>query len=541
MFGGARERATKPGAICRAIPGATARDGFSAALTQSCIGRLKVGGVPWSEGQHNDPTIEACVQRLHQMLATDPAQVRAQIDAHLLAYHVSNTRPSRLLVLRREDTFHYHNLPDLTRFLRDSISSSNWSNNLLAMFMAPFCLQVKRHVNRRIPEQAPTAHRCALINLLHGLLLGLYPFNLQHATFKQRTWVAGQMRAVLCSGAAEQMKFIFKHEALIVFAMAEYLTNILPDFCPVEYQLLIRSPQARYSLNQVCETFRAAAMALNPESRWWDELQSIAVQQLPLLLRQLKAGNFKLGHCAIPYQRIPSQTLATLASDDFINTLMAMPLVPVASCNMIAQISLVRPDLTFAQLQAVECFWNNVFIYPLPSLMLDMQQTKLTASGCCSLLQHAFTHVHICLPCALTTKTSALNQKFAFNSLATAGEKSMLCSMCSKPATCINLLGRLLRIRDTNYLMCPYCLRATIWTGSFDRCARCRPVAKPISLSQCAACDNKAIDVISKVLDIEHLRLVQIPVCGRHAKRCIMSKSTVYDVKMLVRDLHQHE
>ena len=112
---------------------------------------------------------------------------------------------------------------------------------------------------------------------------------------------------------------------------------------------------------------------------------------------------------------------------------------------------------------------------------------------------------------------------------------------CSKPATRINMLGRLLRIRDKNYMLCPYCLRGCIWTGSFDRCPHCRPAPKLVSLTQCAACDNKAVDVIGKVLDIEHLRLVPIPVCARHAKRCIMSKSTVYDVKMLVKDLHQHE
>ena len=541
LIGGARERATNPGTVGGAVRGAASRYVFSAALTRSCIGRLKVGGVPWSEGD-DDPTIQARVERLQQMMATNPSLARPQIDAHLLAYHMSSDTPSKLLVLRREDTYHYHNLPDLTRFLRQSVAASCWSGSLVAMFMAPFCLQVKRHVNRRIPTQAPTSHRCALINLLHGLLLGLYPFNLQHATFAQRVRVAGQVRALLCSGAAEQMQFLFQHEALMVFAMVEYLANVLSDFCPVECRMLVRTPQARCSLNQLCETFRIAVMATSIDSNaeWWHELNMLAARQLPMLLRQLKTFNFKLGHASAPYQRIPSSIMSTLAREEFIKMLMDMPLMPVTSCNMIAQIRLVRPELTFAELQAVECFWNNIVIYPLPVLMLDMQQTLLAAKGSCARTQQAFIHVHICLPCALSTKNSALTQKFAFNSIY-PGPKSILCSQCSRPATRINLFGRLLRVRDTSYHLCPYCLRSAVWTGSFDRCPRCRPVAKLISLNQCAACDNKAVDIIQKVLDVENLRLVPIPVCGRHAKRCIMSRSTVYDVKMLVRDLHQHD
>ena len=514
---------------------------FSAALTRNCIGRLKVGGVPWSEG--DDPTVPERVERLHQMMAADPVLARPQIDAHLLAYYVSSSKPSKLLVLRREDTYHYHNLPDLTRFLRESVAASNWSGSLVAMFMAPFCLQVKRHVNRRIPTQAPTTHRCALINLLHGLLLGLYPFNLQHATFSQRARVAGQVRALLCSDADKQMTFLFRHEALMVFAMAEYLANVLPDFCPVECHLLVRTPQARCSLNQVCETFRIAAMNLNNESpvEWWSELNTMAGRQLPILLRHLKTCNFKLGHTSMPCQRIPSFITATLAREDFMEILMTMPLMPVTSYNMIAQIRLVNPSLSFVELQTVECFWNNIAIYPMPNVILDMQKALLFTKGSCSHTQDAFVHVYICLPCALGTKNSALTQKFAFHCLLKPNAKNILCSQCSRPATRINLFGRLLRIRDTSYHLCHYCLRSTVWTGAFDRCARCRPVPKPASLTQCSACDNKAVDVIKKVLDIEHLRLVPIPVCGRHAKRCIMSQSTVYDVKMLVRDLHQRD
>jgi hypothetical protein len=500
--------------------------------------------VPWSEGDDNDPatTVQARVERLHQMLSTDPTTARPQIDAHLLAYHVSPRWPSPMLVLRREDTFHYHNLPDLSRFLRESVVSSHWSGSLVALFMSPFCLQVKRHVTRRAPATASTAQRCALLNLLHGLLLGLYPFNMQHATFDQRVRLAGRIRALLCSSPELQTRFLFEHEHLMTFAVAEYLANVLADFYPVECQLLVRSPQARYNVNQVCEAFRSAAMALGSPS--WEQLDDLAKQQFPALQRQLKACNAKLGHCATPCVRIPTSVLATLAHQDFFSdVLMAMPLVPVAPCNMIAQINLLRPDLSFAEMQAVECFWNNVLIYPLPNLLREMQQERLAANGSCRRLQDAFTHLHVCLPCALATKTSILQQKFAFHCFSKEVDASrrVLCSSCSKPATKISLLGRLLRIRDTSYLLCPHCLRVTVWAGSLDRCAHCRPPpALAASLAQCAACNNKAVDVVHKVLDLQRLRLVPIPVCSRHAKHCILSHSTVYDIKMLVRDLHQH-
>jgi hypothetical protein len=387
----------------------------------------------------------------------------------------------------------------------------------------------------------PTAARAALLNLLHGLLLGLYPYNLRQMTFAHRVRVAGAVRALLTGTPSEQRAFIAAHESLLTFAMIEYLANVVPDFCPVEEALLIRSVQCRYSLNQVCEAWRLAAMDRIPTRRggadapMWTALDDLASSHLPVLLRQLKANNHKA--CKRPKPpRLSPALWAVIADNSFFDRLMAMPHIPITPCNMIAQVRAVAPSMPFEQLQAVEFFWNAVFVCQLPANILAQQEEALTRIGSCAILQRSYTLAHVCLRCALRSKTTIADQKFAHNCVT----RALLCAACSRPVTAIHLLGRLLRIKDTSYFLCPSCLRLTVWdgVGNFTSCSRCRaPPPPPRAATLCHACDHKAVYAVRGVLDTNRLEVVSLPLCSRHAKSCVLSRSTVYDLPMLERDL----
>ena len=489
-----------------------------------------MGSVPWSEGEGKP--IPEHVAQLHDALSSETASVRAQIDAHLLAFYVNKKNPNPLLVLTRHDTYHYHALPDLMRYMRRSIAYNDWTMTTVSVLMAPFCLQIKRQMNKHTPTRSTRSERVAIINLLHGLLLGLYPYNLRHMTFDHRVKIAGELHRVMTSDAAFQAQFIVDHEPLLLFAMIEYLSNVIPDFCPVEEQLLVRSVQCRYSLNQICETFRVSCMELilRPGRMQWGAINNLAIAQLPVLLRQLKINNHKF--CRRPYvcPRIPPTVMSTLT--ECYDTLMGMR--HVAGCNMIAQIKITEPTMSFHELQAVEYFWNNVFVTVLPANIIMQQMDALDRMGACSVHQASFTVLHVCLLCALRTKTSLLAQKFAFN----CATSTLQCATCSRKATPIHMLGRVLRVKTNSYYMCTACLKPALWEpgNSFHSCKNCTKQQQPQNMAFCAVCDHKAVDAAANVLHLETLKMVRVPLCALHARVCM--SSTVYDLRSLASDMH---
>lgn len=468
------------------------------------------------------------LERLHASLCLDQSAARAAIDAHLLACYISAGAPDPVLVLPRACTYHYHNLPDLTRFLRKGLTTGEWSSDLVRSFMAVYCLQLKKI--KRTYKSATLYERSALMNLLHGLLLGLYPYNTRHGTFEERVRIAGSVRALMTGPNA--LAFIESHESLFQFAMIEYLSNVVPDFCPVEEEILVRHSQYRFNVNQVCENFRAAAFPVVASATMWDDLNGVAASLLHSLYRQLKVSNLKLVRRYMS-PRTNLSLVNVLAQDQLFERIMQLPYMPVTTINMIAQIKLLCPDLTFQQLQAVEYFWESVFFSLLPANVVAMQRARLDEQGSCELHQRAVQCVYVCLPCAMRSKGSVLGQKFAYDCI----ERRLHCAACSRAVVPIQLLGRVMTIRDVGYYLCTGCLRPTVWQGDLARCAACEPRPERSCMTTCVACNRKAVEVIHKVLDLDALRIVYTPLCYNHAKASVLSHSTVYDVKSLMLEL----
>lgn len=188
----------------------------------------RLGGIP----PKTPAAILAHIHSLHEELKTNAHGVRHRIDAHLLSCYVNPSVPPPHLVLAPEYAYHYLNLPDLTHFLRSSLARNVWDDTLISSLMSPFCLHVKVAA-----KSSTTVMRAAALNLLHGLLLGLYPYAIRHMEFERRCQVAGRVRELMCGTEASKTDFIASHESLLTLAMSEYLVNVLGDFCPVEEQV----------------------------------------------------------------------------------------------------------------------------------------------------------------------------------------------------------------------------------------------------------------------------------------------------------------
>lgn len=453
---------------------------------------LKRGDIALDKGDKTLPELQAT-------LYLNPEN-RHLIDCFLLEHYYK----SSWCKLEPRNTYHYHNLPDLTGYLRFALIHCSFNDNVIAMYMSIYCLQ-----NKRPSKTSHTLECKALTNIVQALLLGLYPYNVQHGDFATRSEIAGRMREILCSDNT----FVQTHDALVQLAMIEYLNNVLADFCPVEYELLVRVPTSRSIINQLCDGFRKNIICVN-----FDVLNDNAAILLPSIYRHLKQSQNKL--C-----RILSSQKYPKVSSEILQKTMAMQYIP--ECKHLSLINTLCP-MPLHELHAVEYIWNNVKIFHLPASMYEQQHQAYVDIGSSQKLQHAMTHLWLCVFCALNNKKDVLQQKSSYDVF----EKTMWCQRCHHKQISINMLGCVLKIKQFSYLLCLKCLTPKIWGTP---CTRCETSAI-YNPTVCYICENKHVVFTKMVLNVNNLRLDPVHLCSKHAKHNIKSQSTLYDIDMLVQD-----
>ena len=463
---------------------------------------------------------------LHTLLPQHPVLARQAIDAHLLASWVCASNPPSICVLDPRDVFHYNNLPNLVPILRQCLVSNTWESDILGSLMSPFCLHINRTLRPQYLIPSTRTTQTAALNTAHGLILGLYPFNVRHAAYERRVALVGWLRQGMT--APDRTEFVRRNESLLTLSMMEYLANVVCDFCPVEEALLVRHGQCRFIVNHLCDAFRHDA-----EDIPLDELDARAAQSLASVMRQLKLCNHR------PCKRTSGRSQTRKVSNEDIGHALDTPPVSFGSSNIVAQIQLVRPDLGFEQIQALEHIWSNVSVRLLPRNVYVMQLSALQMRGSCAQLQSALCAVHICMTCAMGGKPSIFQHRCAWD----CASRQLVCIYCPhKPVMHrVHMLGRSLRIRGASFFLCPRCLHPTQWhagTIPLQGCSACQ-ARPPPSPERCAACDSRVIALRREIVDWENLRLTRIPLCHRHAKAS--SRSALYDLRSLQDDVVAHQ
>lgn len=458
---------------------------------------------------------------LHQNLASD-LELQHEINTYLLACHVNIDNPPPALVLNLRDTFHYFNLPNLFEFLQTALSHGEWNNNIVTSFMSIYVLQIKKQ--KKNYTTTNLCQRTALINLLHGLLLGLYPYNMKPVKFENKVKIVGKINQLFMQNSP--LEFIQQNEALISVAMVEYMSNVLSDFWCVEQVFLIKTQYSRLNINQICESFRSNVENYYEENDFWKNLNQAALITLPALHRQLKLNNHKIFKKLYNY-KIASKTLKHLCEQNLCEKILNLPVLNRNCVNVISQIKILCPNFSFEDLQCVESFWINVRLFKAPQLLFIEQQKILKKYDTCNMFQRAISSFFMCFQCALKQNACIFQQKFAYNCL----EDRMICACCSKEAIQINMIGKILCIAENNYFMCNKCLKVIKWDGKNYDCLHCRQKAYvPRNMSSCFFCHKKTYEITHKVIDLEKLSVEFIPLCFLHTKSYITSSSTVYDL-----------
>jgi hypothetical protein len=475
-------------------------------------------------GKHNDNTcILDTIERLHLKLKDDYT-VRWELDRYLLALHHCYTSENRLidnpvfppplLVLELSDTYHYYNLPDLIHTIRNTLMGvccAPWLQKLFNMFLCG-----KRY--RRLITTSHTTCQltAAIINTLHGLLLGLYPFNERRMDIRKRAWLAGTMREALT--ATVHSAFINAHPNLICLGLAEYIINVVDDFSPVEWSLLGVTASAKSQCLAVFESFRDTAVsAAVGAPDFWTRLEKESQPIVASVVKYFKDATF--------YQHRP-RTILPAATVQHLPLAMRSRVIQ-NSCSIFGQLKAALPDIQFRESEALEEIWTSLYVRGLPCHTTARQMECLERKGrMCYLVEEELHHFPVCLACALTKRADVMRGMFRYDYI----DARLVCNECTNHAHVvnINLLGRILYIRDKAIVLCEECLRPRYW-GSVCACK----TEEDGSPRTCCACHNTNIASTKEVVDVASMEMRQMHFCYKHSLSCVLNPSTVYDLKSL--------
>lgn len=469
------------------------------------------------------------LEKLLQLLSKDSGLYRVEIDTYLLASYYKFKCLNSQLVFDVVDSYHYYNLPNFLPLLIRNLARGSWNDSFLSVLLSMFCLQVKKL--KKTTKNDSIQEKCAIVNMMHGTLLGLYPFNLKVNDFATRCKIAGRLHLVLTSENIDS--FIKSYNPLIQFCIIEYLTNVISDFCPVEEALLFKNLNAKFNLNQIFESMRMQIPQFVDGESFFSDLNQKAIDFLPGMFRQTK----------LMCNKIYKKTLSVRTHVKFINALdkpevfqqiLLHPKIMFVQENLIGHAKFIFPAWHFDTLQAVEYLWKNVNIYRLPDSITKLQCQNIEKFRSRHSLHSAIQIINVCILCALKSKHTVFQQKFAFN----CSSGKLHCASCSKEAIKINILGRVLIIKNVSYLLCCKCLQVHIWNSrDCMECESCKTVADTVDIKHCIACARKTHEILENIVDIQKMKLCSVPLCFQHSRHRLHYERGVYDVPMLLKEL----
>lgn len=127
-----------------------------------------------------------------------------------------------------------------------------------------------------------------ICTILQALLMGLYPRGRKSAVFDVRVEMVSRVRRLVTSeyNLETRRNFILSNIHLIQLSFVEYLYNVMPDYMPVECDILQVDHVACTSYSTICDQFRERCIKTGREN--WEEMSAVASNQLDKLARCMK-------------------------------------------------------------------------------------------------------------------------------------------------------------------------------------------------------------------------------------------------------------
>lgn len=476
-----------------------------------------ISGTESTEGSVQTGDVKSIVDSLHGKLKLDPT-IRREIDRYLFAFGSDFSRPVSWMVLQIEDTFCYENLPDIMRLFRISFQASCPDPNIQKIFN--LFLFGKRY-KRCSSNTASTAQvMSATINILHGLMLGLYPFNVRHMSFEHRVKIVWTLRNLMCAKQEHRIRFIESHSFLFTLALIEYFVNVIPEFSPVEWNLMNITTLQVSNCNSICDDFRNHIECLILPEISWDKCEAHAKQCVSSVVKYFRQGKY--------FQQSIWRKQVLMDTVKYIPLALQSHVLSHPQPGQIAaMLKHNYTDMSYTEAEAVEEIWNTVFIRNLPYRILEDQMKVLEKYGSvCQLLERRMLTKYMCLRCALL-KSDILTANVRYD----CRNDTVVCDTCKHETIRINVLGRVLYVRNNVYVMCPLCLQLKLWNSE---CV-CQHRHKNKKVEGCFVCFSKNVVNKKHIVDYWNLDLKEICFCLRHSSSLVLSPSSVFDMTELKR------
>ena len=457
------------------------------------------------------------IERLHSNLKEDYT-VRWELDTYLLALHHNPVDPPKWIILDISDTYHYHNLPDLMNTVRHTLIGlccSAWLQRLFNIFLCGKRYRRLIHTNNDSCQLTT-----AVINTLHGVLLGLYPFNERRSDLQRRAWIAGSLHGIITQG--NHAEFIAEHPNLLCLGLIEYVLNVVHDFCPVEWALLGIATGAKSQCLATIESFRETSVnKAERDSTFFSKLETESQPVVTVLVKFFREASL--------YQHRPRGILPG-------SMIQHLPLAMTShmiqnSSSIFGQLKCALPDIQFNESEALEEIWTSIYMRQLPAHTTSKQMEVLEKNGkMCHMVERELHHFPLCMTCALTRRTDVLKALFRYDSV----DKRLICNECMgfHNVVHINMLGRVLYVRDKVLVLCDQCLRPKHW----DSPCACSTSDLQCS-SACCVCNNSNTVSSKEIIDVKRFQMRTVYFCYKHSLSCVLNNATVYDLRALETEL----
>ena len=469
--------------------------------------------------EFTDNEITQHIAKLHDLQNQGHA-MQSEIDRYWLALMMVYVKSPLLdklswqaFVLNPAHVFTVHSLPDIGQHVR-TLSTRHDSSDMMCR-MIQYSLPYIKHNRLTFAkfEDVPTTTLMHLVLIMMGMCLGIFNETSKKPVWRLRFRIVCYMHILLSQGTAYDLyTFCVSNMNLIRIAIVEYFVYYVQTHMPCEYEMLRYLFGMQTNVGTICFQFQIninyfRSTYMQTECLDWPDLNEKAHTIIE------KCNRICKGKPRMAQRRDKNKTEAKITPPDIVSQALQLPVFEHMSYAMHWQ-----PNLNIATMKVLQGLQKSVQWNLLPANLTRLQCQQLHKSlfidtnifSQCIMLHH-------CLGCRSVGSNS---DQLSLN-LRTDATGVVSCCVCKTSATVvsINLLGRLVKLKEKKYYLCPHCLGVHEWTSSGREFASsCPRAVVPVTAKprECLLCDrlhnlNEFTVLDDKLGVMQHLSL-----CSRH-------------------------
>ena len=460
---------------------------------------------------------------------------QCEIDRYIIPYILALNQDPILksvslsdLIAPRNCTFNVQHLPDIGIYVRCMLIDYRVEN--VTYDLLRYSMPYIKHNRLCFPEQKDVTWD-TLVGLLRIQLatcIGLFYDQSKKPVWSIRVQLVALFMKVICAGSP-MVAYIFcaSHLALLRISMVEYYMYFVQTNMPVESQLQYRLFGTDSNTNHIFRQMRNIIDAFRQgmfqcDVLDWSLMNARAQSTMEKCNRTCKSTTRVAAHTDTPMADISPHIMRTaLSTPKFAHSsyaLMSHLIDPVS--NGCKAWSLM------AKIQEVH---SLIEIYSLPFNIVTQQ---------CRRLEHQITtdtaplcnacFMYVCVKCKNSLPDKHL--RFGPNS-------RIFCNTCLDDSFMlqINMIGRLVKVQNKYFYLCPYCVRIHAWTSVGYELSSCvKSAQEAVTQKGCTICTRTNSISRHLVLDSQIGVMQPVLLCSRHTPYSTEMKF-VHDLGSLIR------